>query len=59
MPLAAGVRLGPSEIVSAIGMGEVFRARARRICVASCSGILPKAINFAVFEPREFVAQGG
>ncbi len=31
MTLSAGTRLGPYEIVSAVGMGEVYRARDTRL----------------------------
>src|SRR3984893_16066597 len=47
MPLAAGTRLGPYEIQSAIGaggMGEVYRARDTRLDRTVAIKILPEAL---------------
>jgi serine/threonine protein kinase len=47
MPLAAGTRLGPYEVVSAIGaggMGEVYRARDTRLERTVAIKVLPEQL---------------
>ena len=57
MPIAPGTRLGPYEIVSALGaggMGEVYRAKDTRLGRDVAIKILPKEVSGDAVRQQRF-----